>query len=328
MKKITTLGACMALGITVSGCFSASEPATAQPWFGKSRALKEDQGIVKNTGRAPQRIKLPYAIQDNWRLTLPVRMAKNSELSISTGRGKEKLRLVNKGGEFVWQHWSVTGDEPHIRSYPNDPFPVKMRYWWERTSYMPNGRYSQNFSLAPIMLDWNAFFLGKFFRDTEIEIKKFADFREDCLAVSRYIKTIEKEKMHIAFIGKTSYEYIACLTGMICSGNVVVPFDPNISVEEACMLFDDADIQMLFCEEEFLGKAEEIQKTYKGIRQVVSLGDWHWFDNIFKVFIMRTSVLFCFIRQICPRSRVIYFYNIINAAINCFVVHVKNCLTF
>ena len=167
MKKITTLGACMALGISVSGCFSASEPATEQPWFGKSRALKEDCGIVKNTGRSPQRIKLPYVIQDNWRLTLPVRMPKSSEMSIATGRGKEKLRLVNKGGEFVWQHWSVTGEEPHVRSYPNDPFPVKMRYWWERTSYMPNGRYSQNFSLAPIMLDWNAFFLGKFFRDTE-----------------------------------------------------------------------------------------------------------------------------------------------------------------
>ena len=124
----------------------------------------------------------------------------------------------------------------------------------------------------------------KFFRDEEIEIKNFGEFREDCLAVSRYIKTIEKEKMHIAFIGKTSYEYIACLTGMICSGNVVVPFDPNISVEEACMLFEDADIQMLFCEEEFLSKAKVIEEKYKGIRQVVSLGDWHWFDNIFKTY--------------------------------------------
>ena len=71
---------------------------------------------------------------------------------------------------------------------------------------------------------------------------------------------------------------------MICSGNVVVPFDPNISVEEACMLFEDADIQMLFCEEEFLSKAKVIEEKYKGIRQVVSLGDWHWFDNIFKTY--------------------------------------------
>lgn len=124
----------------------------------------------------------------------------------------------------------------------------------------------------------------KFVRDTQIYIKSFTEFREDCFAVSRYIKTIETEKMHIAFIGKTNYEYIACLTGMICSGNVVVPFAPDITVEEACNLFDDADIQMLFCEEEFLSKAEEIQKNYKGIRQVVSLGDWRWFDNIFKTY--------------------------------------------
>ena len=123
----------------------------------------------------------------------------------------------------------------------------------------------------------------KFFRETDIHIKNFSEFRDDCFAVSRYIKTIEKERMHIAFIGKTNYEYIACLTGMICSGNVVVPFDPNISVEEACQLFEDADIQMLFCEEEFLSKAKVIQEKYNGIRQVVSLGDWHWFDNILQI---------------------------------------------
>lgn len=122
----------------------------------------------------------------------------------------------------------------------------------------------------------------RFFRDDSICRKSFKEFRKDCVSVSRYIKTIEKSKMHIAFIGKTSYEYIACLTGMICSGNVVVPFAPDISVEEACTLFEDADIEMLFCEEEFLDKAEEIRMKCKGIRQIVSLGDWHWFEEIFE----------------------------------------------
>ena len=122
----------------------------------------------------------------------------------------------------------------------------------------------------------------RFFRGEELCKKSFVEFREDCLAISRYIKTIEKEKMHIAFIGKTNYEYVACLTGMICSGNVVVPFDPNITVEEACQLFEDADIEMLFCEEEFSAKAEEINSRYTRLRQIVSLGDWHWFEDVFK----------------------------------------------
>ncbi len=122
----------------------------------------------------------------------------------------------------------------------------------------------------------------RFLRDDEICTKSFNQFYEDCLAVSRYIKTKNEDKMHIAFIGKTNYEYIACLTGMIFSGNVVVPFAPDISIDEACQLFKDADIEMLFCEEEFIPAAEEICNRYDGIRKVVSLGDWHWFEGIFK----------------------------------------------
>lgn len=167
MNKQSVLGAVMALGVSFSGCSPVSEPANPQPWYGKNRALKEEAGIVKNSGRSPAVIKLPYQIKNNWRITIPVRIPGGQEMSIFTGRGKESLRLVNRSGAFQWHHLSVTGEDPHVRSYPNDPFPVKMRYWWENIFYAPNGRYSQNFSLAPIMLDWNAFFLGKFFRDTE-----------------------------------------------------------------------------------------------------------------------------------------------------------------
>lgn len=121
----------------------------------------------------------------------------------------------------------------------------------------------------------------RFLRENEVSAKSFAQFLEDSLAVSRYIKTKKEEKMHIAFIGKTNYEYITCLTGMICSGNVVVPFAPDISIDEACELFRDADIEMLFCEEEFIPTAEEICSRYDGIRKIVSLGDWRWFEKIF-----------------------------------------------
>ena len=124
----------------------------------------------------------------------------------------------------------------------------------------------------------------RFFRGDKMYTKSFGEFYEDSLAVCRYIRSVNEDKMHIAFIGKTSYEYIACLTGMIFSGNVVVPFAPDISVDEACELFEDADIDMLFCEEEFSGKAEEIRKRYSGLSQVHSLGDWRWFERIFDVY--------------------------------------------
>ncbi len=121
----------------------------------------------------------------------------------------------------------------------------------------------------------------RFFRGEEMCAKTFAEFYKDALAMCRYIRALDTKKMHIGFIGKTSYEYVACLTGMIFSGNTVVPFAPDISVEEACKLFDDADIEILFCEEEFKERAEEIKSKYSGLRQVVSLGDWHWFEEMF-----------------------------------------------
>lgn len=124
----------------------------------------------------------------------------------------------------------------------------------------------------------------RYIADDKIRIKTYKEFSEDSLAVCRYIRSKKKEEMHIGFIGKTSYEYIACLTGMIFSGNTVVPFSPDISTEEAIYLFNDADIEMLFCEEEFIPKAKEIKKSCKRLKEIVSLGDRLWFENIFKSF--------------------------------------------
>ena len=122
----------------------------------------------------------------------------------------------------------------------------------------------------------------KFFRDGEVVSKSFREFRENCCAVCRYIRFVDPNRRHIGFIGKTSYEYVTCLTGMILSGNVVVPFDPNISVEEATVLFADGDIEMLFCEEESLKKAEKIEAAYQNLERTISLGDWKWFEKVFE----------------------------------------------
>lgn len=122
----------------------------------------------------------------------------------------------------------------------------------------------------------------RFFRGNDFLEKSYREFYEDCLSFCRYMRSVEPKRIHIAFIGKTSYEYIACLTGMIFSGSVVVPFAPDISVDEACQLFEDADIEMLFCEDDFLEKAKEIASRYKGLKQIASLGNFAWFDNIFR----------------------------------------------
>ena len=88
-------------------------------------------------------------------------------------------------------------------------------------------------------------------------------------------------RMHIAVIGKTTYEYITALTGTPVSGNVFVPFAPNISVNEACELFADGDVEALFYEADFDERAKEIAEKCPQLKTVVNMGDAEHFASIY-----------------------------------------------
>ena len=124
----------------------------------------------------------------------------------------------------------------------------------------------------------------RYIRDDELCKKTYREFYNDCISLCNYICSISNEKKHIGFIGKTNYEYIVALTGMILSGHVVIPFAPDITTEEAVLLFGDADVTVLFCEQEFLSKAKDIQNNYPALKSVISLGDAQWFQNIFEAY--------------------------------------------
>ena len=122
----------------------------------------------------------------------------------------------------------------------------------------------------------------KYVKGDEIIEKSFSVIRENSLAVCRYIRSVCPDRMHIAIIGKTTYEYITALTGVLISGNVFVPFAPNISVEEACELFEDGDVEALFFENDFADKAKEIAEKYGKLKAFVNMGDENWFSEIYE----------------------------------------------
>ncbi|MBE6811943.1 MAG: hypothetical protein E7523_03570 [Ruminococcaceae bacterium] len=124
----------------------------------------------------------------------------------------------------------------------------------------------------------------RFLQNDIIISKTYQQFFDDCAAMRRYIREKDTTRRHIAFIGKTNYEYIVCLTSIILSGNVAVPFAPDISVAEAVQLFRDADVSMLFCEEDFLEKANQIKQSYTQLDKIHSLGDSRWYEQIFRTY--------------------------------------------
>lgn len=122
----------------------------------------------------------------------------------------------------------------------------------------------------------------RFNRNDRTEIRSYSEFFSDSKAICRYIKEEERKHIHIGFIGTTNYEYIACLTGMIMSGNTVVPFSPDTDENEAVFLFNDSDIEILFCETAFIEKAVRIKENCPKLRKIISLGDHLFFDAVFK----------------------------------------------
>lgn len=100
----------------------------------------------------------------------------------------------------------------------------------------------------------------KYISNGEIVEKSFVQIRSDSKCVCRMIKKSSEEKINIAVIGKTSYEYLVFCTGVLISGNVFVPFSPDISADEAAELFERADIEMLLYEDDFSEKAEILKE--------------------------------------------------------------------
>lgn len=100
----------------------------------------------------------------------------------------------------------------------------------------------------------------------EIKKKSFIEVRSDSKCVCRMLRNLSSGKMNAAVIGKTSYEYLVFSTGVLISGNVLVPFSPEISVNEAAELFKRADIEVLLFEKEFSDSAEELKKLCPALK--------------------------------------------------------------
>lgn len=104
-------------------------------------------------------------------------------------------------------------------------------------------------------------------KDDVVE-KSFIQVRSDSKCVCRMLRNSLNTKTNVAVIGKTSYEYLVFCTGVLISGNVFVPFSPDVSVKEAAELFERADIEVLLYENDFSENAEELKKICPSLKLV------------------------------------------------------------
>ena len=89
-------------------------------------------------------------LEPNTRLEIDAVIPNGKNVTLSLGRGKEKLTISAKGNDYPWQYTGTKGEVPSSRPHPRSSRPNEtLSYWWEHREYTPNGRYVRSFATSP-----------------------------------------------------------------------------------------------------------------------------------------------------------------------------------
>ena len=100
----------------------------------------------------------------------------------------------------------------------------------------------------------------RFSVDDEIKTITFADLRDDVEALEGYLfKNSIKGGMRVALLGENSYEWIVGYFATVNCGNVVVPIDKELKVNEIANLLNDSESTILFYSKAKEKVAEELK---------------------------------------------------------------------
>lgn len=122
----------------------------------------------------------------------------------------------------------------------------------------------------------------KYMTDDGLKEHSYREFFEDSLSVGAYIKTQCPERMHIALIAGTNYRFLTAINASMLSGNVAVPFAPDIAKDEAVMLLDDCDAEFVITDFKSFTNAEEVFALCPKVRFVLDIGDDEKFSAIYE----------------------------------------------
>ncbi len=117
----------------------------------------------------------------------------------------------------------------------------------------------------------------KYIQDYEIAEKSYRQVRDDSFALCRYLLFNSVCGKHIAIAGKTTYNFIIWFFAVLLSGNVAVPFSPEISTNEAVKLFDDADIDIVLYDDSFAVDSEKVGVALPRISRFINISDNEFF---------------------------------------------------
>jgi len=104
--------------------------------------------------------------------------------------------------------------------------------------------------------------------------KSFLQFRKDSYAIGRFLKNaFGNEVKRVAILGNASYEYAASYFGVVCSGNVVVQVDANISPDKLSKLLESAKVDIVFYDKKLTQRVIYLKRKCQNISLFVCQDD-------------------------------------------------------
>jgi len=123
-------------------------------------------------------------------------------------------------------------------------------------------------------LDYENQVFVRYEKDGIVYEKGYRTFAMDARAVAHWAVNKSGElgkKLHVAMIGKNSYEYMTVLMGVAVSGNVAVPLDVQLSKEAFVENLERAEADILFFDYEYLSEAEYLQEACGCVKEIICI---------------------------------------------------------
>ncbi len=102
--------------------------------------------------------------------------------------------------------------------------------------------------------------------------KSFAQFKIDTDAVGTFLKEkISMDKLHIAIVGTTSYNYLVSFFGTTNTNNIIVPLDAQLSAEDICDCVNRADVTVFMYDSRFANLVPSVRELCPQVTDIIQI---------------------------------------------------------
>ena len=122
--------------------------------------------------------------------------------------------------------------------------------------------------------------------DDVVYEKKYGEFVSDAKRVAKFVQMKGKEAghdLHVAILGRNSYEYLCILLGTVSAGGTAIPMDTQLSKADLMKNLQKADTDILFYDWEFRSQMSYIREKCDFIKQSICLQEIANVDTVFSI---------------------------------------------